>query len=188
MHARVIAATNRSVSEAVCLKQLRVDLLYRLAVFHLELPPLRQREQDVHLLAQHFLARLSEARGERKEFSKDSLLYLSQHHWPGNVRELFNTVQRAFILADDELDLRGTATYGPNVHVDGKYPEDMRFRAGMSLAHVERLVIMETLRACNGNKRSAPGIPRNSSSNSGCTHNVTWLWQRAASPSGIVQR
>jgi two-component system, NtrC family, response regulator HydG len=157
IHARVIAATNRSVSEAVSAKQLRVDLLYRLAVFHLELPPLRQRGSDVEILAEHFLERLNAARQQRKHFSRDSLLYVRQHHWPGNVRELYNTVQRAFILADEELDLRGTASFGPNVHAC-QVEQDVTFRAGMSLADVERRVIMETLKSCDGNKTRTAAI------------------------------
>src|SRR5690606_25885305 len=107
LHARVVAATNRSLPEAVSCNHLREDLLYRLAVFHIETPPLRARADDVDLLARHFLARLNESEGSRKRLSCDSLSYLREHRWPGNVRELYNTVQRAFILADHELDLRG---------------------------------------------------------------------------------
>jgi two-component system, NtrC family, response regulator HydG len=159
VHARVIAATNRSVSEAVSAKHLRVDLLYRLAVFHIELPPLRHRGHDVELLADHFLARMNASTdAPRKRFSRDSKLYLREHSWPGNVRELFNTVQRAFILADDEVDLRGTADYGPSVHELGSSEHGVTFRAGMSLSQVERLVILETLKSCDGNKTRTAAI------------------------------
>jgi transcriptional regulator with PAS, ATPase and Fis domain len=114
-HARVIAALNIPVAEAVSQRKLRTDLLYRLAVFHLELPALRERGDDVELLAAYFLARLNRNARTRKSLSDDSLLYLHEYSWPGNVRELYNTVQRAFILCDEELDLRTGAAYGPSL-------------------------------------------------------------------------
>jgi two-component system, NtrC family, response regulator HydG len=158
LHARVIAATNRSLVEAVSRNHLRADLLYRLAVFHIEMPPLRQRGADVDLLARHFLQRLNEADGTRKRMSHDSLAYLHEHGWPGNVRELYNTIQRAFILSDTELDLRSATTYGPRVHGAAAADEAVTFQPGMSLCAVERVVIMETLKRCGGNKTRTAAV------------------------------
>jgi two-component system, NtrC family, response regulator HydG len=159
LQARVIAATNRSLSDAMAENKFRADLLYRLAVFHLNIPPLRKRGDDVYLLARSFLQKLNEAEGSRKGFSSDSLCYLSEHGWPGNVRELYNTVQRAFILADDELDLRGASDYGPELGEVGPLEEaPVAFREGMSLAEVEHHVILETLRRCSGNKTKAAAV------------------------------
>jgi DNA-binding NtrC family response regulator len=159
LQARVIAATNRPLSDALAENKFRADLLYRLAVFHLHIPPLRRRGKDVYLLAQCFLERLNEAEGSNKGFSVDSMRYLQEHSWPGNVRELYNTVQRAFILADDEVDLRGASEYGadiaePSVTADSA----VTFRQGMSLSAIERVVIKETLRRCSGNKTRTAAV------------------------------
>jgi two-component system, NtrC family, response regulator HydG len=158
LHARIIAATNRSLPDAVSDNRLRTDLLYRLAVFHLEAPPLRQRGADVELLAQHFLQRLNESEGAQKSLSADSLAYLYDHSWPGNVRELYNTVQRAFILADKELDLRSGASYGPCIANAPTSAGDVSFHPGMSLAVVERAVITETLKCFDGNKTRTAAV------------------------------
>lgn len=158
LHARVIAATNRSLNEAVSQNHLRTDLLYRLAVFHIELPALRQRGEDVGLLARTFLDRLNRAEGTAKRFSSDSLVYLRDHTWPGNVRELYNTVQRAFILSDEELDLRSAAIYGPCVEDRSQLDGGVAFKPGMSLAEVERIVITETLKRYDGNKTRTAAV------------------------------
>lgn len=158
LQARVVAATNRSVQEALADNRLRADLLYRLAVFHLHIPPVRRRGQDVYLLASSFLQRLNEVDGLNKVLSADSLRYLSEHSWPGNVRELYNTLQRAFILGDDELDLRGATDYSAELAEAGDVDAAVTFRAGMTLAEVERVVIIETLRRCKGNKTRAAAV------------------------------
>jgi DNA-binding NtrC family response regulator len=159
VQARVLAATNRSPSEAVASGQLRSDLLYRLAVFHIVVPPLRERGADVELLARHFLNRLNRTEGTRKRFSSDSRQFLRENTWPGNVRELHNVVQRAFILAEDELDLRSAA------HVqrvgDGVPRSDdgyITVSPGMALADMERMMIAETLKNCRGNKTRTAAV------------------------------
>jgi DNA-binding NtrC family response regulator len=159
LQARVVAATNRPLSDALAENKLRADLLYRLAVFHLHIPPLRQRGEDVLLLARSFLQRLNEAEGQDKELSADSFRYLRQHQWPGNVRELYNTVQRAFILADDQLELRTAADCGPDLDTPGEEVDaPVKFGRGMSLAQVEQVVIMETLRRCKDNKTRTAAV------------------------------
>ena len=100
---RVLAATNRRPEEAVATGRLRDDLLYRLNVFPIELPPLRDRLSDVGLLAQHFLNAFSAQEGQAKQFSAAALERLAQYRWPGNVRELRNAVQRAYVMATAEL-------------------------------------------------------------------------------------
>ena len=97
---RVIAASNRCPLQAVRSGQLREDLLYRLAVFPIELPPLRSRGNDVELLAGHFLDELNAQAGTHKQLTAHSRMTLKQHSWPGNVRELRNCIERAFILGD----------------------------------------------------------------------------------------
>ena len=100
---RIIAATNRLPYEAVAAGKLREDLLYRLNVFPIELPPLRERLSDVGLLARHFLAGISEQEGQVRRFTPAALAQLAAYPWPGNVRELRNAVQRAYVMAQGEL-------------------------------------------------------------------------------------
>ena len=102
---RLIAATNRVPLEAVASGKLREDLLYRLNVFPIEVPPLRDRLSDVPLLAEHFLAAISVQEGRVKRFNAAALDRLCTHPWPGNVRELRNIVQRAYVMAaEDTID------------------------------------------------------------------------------------
>ncbi|MFO1312417.1 MAG: sigma-54 dependent transcriptional regulator [Burkholderiales bacterium] len=150
---RVIAATNRDPRQAVADGHLREDLMYRLAVFPVPLPALREREGDAELLAEHFLAQLNEAEGTSKAFSRQSIATIRAHRWPGNVRELKNAVQRAFILADDEVDLDfGGFEYA--------VPSDscLRIPVGTPLAEIERKAIYATLDLCEGNKRRCAGM------------------------------
>ncbi|HJV70759.1 sigma-54 dependent transcriptional regulator [Ideonella sp.] len=100
---RVIAATNRAPQDAVSAGKLREDLLYRLNVFPIELPPLRARMSDVGLLAQHFLDGICAQEGAVKRFSAKALDRLGCYPWPGNVRELRNAVQRAYVMATGDV-------------------------------------------------------------------------------------
>src|SRR3984885_14979545 len=97
---RVIAATNRCPLQAVQNGQFREDLLYRLAVFPIALPSLRERGEDVETLAVHFLNDLNAQAKTQKRLSALARMTLKQHSWPGNVRELKNCIERAFIMSD----------------------------------------------------------------------------------------
>jgi DNA-binding NtrC family response regulator len=102
---RVIAATNRVPMQAVAQGKLREDLMYRLNVFPIELPPLRDRLTDLPLLAEHFLTEIARKEGRVKRFTEGALARLQAYHWPGNVRELRNAVQRAYVMAGgDTID------------------------------------------------------------------------------------
>ena len=153
VNARVIAATNRVPADAVQEKQLREDLYYRLNVFPIALPPLRDRGQDVDLLAAHFLEQLNQAAGGTKRLGTDARAALLRHDWPGNVRELWNAMQRAYLLAADEigaaaLPLESRAGVpSTNGGPEGGLP------VGQSLEAVERRMILATLRHCDGDKR-----------------------------------
>jgi two-component system response regulator AtoC len=99
---RVISATNRDMKEAIAKGQFREDLYYRLNVVNIELPPLRERVEDIPLLAQHFLKRFAlENQKEITSFSPEGTDFLLRHQWPGNVRELENSIERAVILAQN---------------------------------------------------------------------------------------
>lgn len=106
---RVIAATNRDTAAAVEDGTFREDLLYRIAVFPLNLPPLRERDDDVILLANHTLSELNTKHEKDKHLSSLGEERLREYHWPGNVRQLRNLVHRSFILEDDTIDLEPLA-------------------------------------------------------------------------------
>jgi DNA-binding NtrC family response regulator len=146
--ARIIAATNRDPRQAVAEGHLREDLMYRLAVFPIVLPPLRDREGDVDLLAEHFLRQFNEAEGTDKKFTRQAMNTLRAYSWPGNVRELRNAIQRAFILSDNLVDLDFATLGGASPEAEG-----LRAAAGMPLAEVERQAIYATLDLCGGNRR-----------------------------------
>jgi DNA-binding NtrC family response regulator len=102
---RIIAATNRDAAQAVARGQMREDLLYRLNVFPIGLPPLRERGDDIALIASSFLQDLGRQEGGTKRFTPAALARLAAHRWPGNVRELRNVVQRAWVMASgDRID------------------------------------------------------------------------------------
>jgi len=101
---RFIAATNKDLKQAMTDGQFREDLFYRLNVINIQVPPLRERASDVHLLAQHFIDRHSRRMGKRIRGMSDDLgEFLARYNWPGNVRELDNLIERAVILADADV-------------------------------------------------------------------------------------
>jgi DNA-binding NtrC family response regulator len=161
---RVIAATNRCPLSAVQAGQLREDLLYRLAVFPIDMPPLRNRGDDVELLANHFLAELNTEAMTQKRLSAHARMTLSQHSWPGNVRELKNCIERAFILGDTVLELapliqngargeQSAAQAGGNGSAVDR--DRLEIRVGSRIYDMERSLIEATLDYFKGNKRRA---------------------------------
>jgi DNA-binding NtrC family response regulator len=154
---RVIASTNRCPLQAVQNGQLREDLLYRLAVFPIDLPPLRSRGNDVDLLAEHFLAELNAQSRTQKRLSALARMTLKQHTWPGNVRELKNCIERAFILGDQTLEL-APLIQNPAVARSGDAAADrerLDIRVGSRIYDMERSLIEATLDYFKGNKRRA---------------------------------
>jgi DNA-binding NtrC family response regulator len=163
---RVIAATNRCPLAAVQSGQLREDLLYRLAVFPIDMPPLRNRGDDVELLADHFLSELNAQATTQKRLSAHARMTLKQHSWPGNVRELKNCVERAFILGDTVLELAPLIQNGSksaefastDQGANNGYPADrgrLDIRVGSRIYDMERSLIEATLDYFKGNKRRA---------------------------------
>jgi DNA-binding NtrC family response regulator len=151
---RVIAATNRDPIAAIKENGLREDLMYRLAVFPLRAPPLREREGDRELLAQHFLAEMNAQEGTDKTFSKRALDTVRTYSWPGNVRELKNGVYRAFILAEKTVEMAH-----PHLVSRVKKPvtqgNAMSIWVGTPLADAQKQIILGTLKFCGGDKRRA---------------------------------
>ena len=153
---RVIAATNRCPLQAVQSGQLREDLLYRLAVFPVHMPPLRERGNDVDLLADRFLEELNAEGASQKRFTALSRITLRQHGWPGNVRELKNCIERAFILGDQWVELAPLiqkATADKSASADDR--DRLDIRVGSRIYDMERSLIEATLEYFQGNKRRA---------------------------------
>ena len=153
---RVIAATNRCPLQAVQKGQLREDLLYRLAVFPVALPPLRDRGDDVELLAEHFVDELNAQGRTQKRLSALARMMLKQHTWPGNVRELKNCIERAYILGDTVLDLAPMLPgAGARCADQAADLERLNIRVGSRIYDMERSLIEATLDYFKGNKRRA---------------------------------
>ncbi|XQM38631.1 Sigma-54-dependent Fis family transcriptional regulator [Cupriavidus sp. H19C3] len=151
---RILAATNRDPMDAVRNGYLREDLLYRLAVFPLHIPPLRERPEDIVPLARHFLAEFNAMEQTDKTFSAGTLERLTRYDWPGNVRELKNSVYRAYILADKVVEIGNPnlANQPPRpTTVDGV----VNVRVGTTLADTQREIILATLARFDGDKRQA---------------------------------
>ena len=175
---RIIAATNRPPDNAVADGRLREDLLYRLNVFPIHLPPLRERTEDIALLAEHFLAGVCQKEGQSKRFSPAALARLASYRWPGNVRELRNVVQRSFVMAAESVitdewlpsDAPGTAaaalsaasastaaTAAPTAAaVDSG--RSITIRLGSSMADAERQLILATLAHYSNHKERTAAV------------------------------
>ena len=152
---RIIAATKRDPEVAIAEGRLRLDLYHRLNVFPLVVPPLRERDKDIDLLAQHFLNEFNAVYGTRKQMPAHGQISLRNYQWPGNVRELRNFIQRAYILSDEVID----------THITGQCAAQSEAAAltlaipvGTSLADMDRKLIFATLDLCGGVKKRAADV------------------------------
>jgi DNA-binding NtrC family response regulator len=152
---RVVAATNRDPQKAVASGTLREDLYYRLSEFPLSVPALRERREDIPLLAQHFLERLNERYGTQRRFSAEAMRQLALRSWPGNVRELRHAVQRQYILTSEEEI--GALPEQPVRSAD-EGEGVVRFRVGMTFDDIEREMLLKTLAHFGNNKRQAARV------------------------------
>ncbi|HZH90177.1 MAG TPA: sigma-54 dependent transcriptional regulator [Pyrinomonadaceae bacterium] len=167
VNVRIVAATNRELQQAAEAGEFRRDLYFRLAVFPVQIPPLRERGEDVLLLARHFAAQFGkELRGREATLTDDALARLRAHAWPGNVRELENAIERACILADTStlhpLDLSLPVTrVGASGAKSSETFAEMDLSGGLAeatervVSFVERRKIAEALAAHAGNKTRA---------------------------------
>ena len=149
---RIIAATNRNPEEAVSDGALREDLYFRLTVFPIRLPLLRERSRDIPILADCFLEELNADADSSKKITPEAARLLERHEWPGNVRELRNVVHRAFILADDVI---GESEVEEAIRLGGEFESSVpRIAAGITIGEAERQLIYSTLEHYEGNKRA----------------------------------
>ncbi|WP_437775792.1 sigma-54-dependent transcriptional regulator [Sorangium sp. So ce1097] len=148
---RLIAATNRDLVAAVQEGRFREDLYYRLNVVHIDMPPLRVRDTDVLLLANHFLRRFAAENHRKIEgFTDQARAKLVAHRWPGNVRELENAIERAVVLCDD------TRIDADHLPIDAAPVAKGALRIpGATMAEIERYAILSTLEATNGSTTRA---------------------------------
>ena len=149
---RIVAATNQELAQMVREKRFREDLYYRLNVITLIVPPLRERREDIHVLAQHFLRVYSAKNNRRLEgFTDDAIRRLEAYAWPGNVRELENVIERGVVLARGAL--MDVADLPEEIAGATPLPEGvLSVRIGTPLAEVEARLLEETLRVTKGNK------------------------------------
>ena len=146
---RCVAATNKNLEEMIEMGSFRPDLFYRLNVFHIELPPLRERREDIPVLVEHFIRRFSLAMNKQvARISPGALQQLQQQPWMGNVRELENAVERAMVVAQDS-ELR---------EQDFIYKQGAPSAAGKSLDEIERAHILRILEDCGGNQSRAADV------------------------------
>jgi two-component system response regulator HydG len=149
---RVVAATNKNLAEEVREKRFREDLYYRLNVVHIDMPPLRQRGNDVVLLAEHFLRHFARENGRRIDgFSDAARAKLVAHRWPGNVRELENAIERAVVFTEGELiETEALPFDATPAAIEGgpRIP-------GATMAELEKHAILATLEVVNGSTSKA---------------------------------
>jgi DNA-binding NtrC family response regulator len=162
--ARIVAATNRDLAGMVEKGSFRKDLFYRLNVVNLRLPALRDRREDIPLLAAHFLDRISRERGQKFTLSDEALRTMMRHDWPGNVRELENAVERACTMSSGpvlnlgdlptQLQQQGLAAKRAAT-TRGESAGDGEEQQVKTLAELEREAILEAIRMLNGDKLQA---------------------------------
>jgi DNA-binding NtrC family response regulator len=154
---RVLAATNRDPQGAVRQGTFREDLLYRLNVITVELPPLRKRKEDIPLLAQHLVAQLAERHARpAKLLSPAAVEALQSHSWPGNVRELRNVIERAVIICSSEvIERHHLAPYPLEQRAQSRGEDTLTLPVGTPIEEVERRMILRTLHKTENNKTRA---------------------------------
>jgi DNA-binding NtrC family response regulator len=161
---RLIAAANRSLPAMVAAGQFREDLYYRLNVVSVEMPPLRERKEDIEALAGHFVRKFS---GELKKkidgIAPDAQKMLMRYHWPGNIRELQNALERAVLLTEDRLITTGDLRLGEVSAFSGDPDAGRVVRvppAGVALEEIERQALVESLKMCNWVQKDAAELLR----------------------------
>jgi DNA-binding NtrC family response regulator len=155
---RVLAATNKNPEQAVADGHLRQDLYFRLNVFHIHLPPLRDHKDDLPLLVEHLLAEISEKHGRKvTSVGADVMDLFRSYPWPGNIRELRNVLERAAIASDRGVISRThlPSDFGHAPAISGSGLGSLRFPVGTTVDDAERELILQTLSATSQNKTRA---------------------------------
>ena len=154
---RVVSATNKNLETALAEGEMREDLYYRLAVVELAIPPLRDRADDVQLLASEFLERFAQQNGKKVSiFADDAWQWILTHNWPGNVRELKNTVERGVIMArGDRIQLADLMPRHLKAAAAAAVPATLTIPVGSSLADAKRLLVLRAFASFDGDAERA---------------------------------
>ena len=160
---RVIAATNADVEAAVAQGKIRRDLYYRLNVIPVVLPPLRERREDIPLLANHFLRRYAEELGQAcRDLTAEAMQVLQEYNWPGNVRELEHVIERAVVLSGDRPQIEAEAIDLPRSSPRPALPRSFQEAKALAVARFERSYLEELLALYRGNiSRAARAAQKN---------------------------
>lgn len=163
VNVRIVAATNENLNDLIANGKFREDLFYRLNVYNIELPPLRERKDDILIIAEYFLERFNKEYGKHVSgIEPEAVEILNRYTWPGNIRELRNIILRGMISAKERITKKDL----PDIVKKGILPgQEIRFPAGTSLPEIERVTIIKTLQIAKGNKLKAAemlGISRRS--------------------------
>ncbi|HET9216376.1 MAG TPA: sigma-54 dependent transcriptional regulator [Terriglobia bacterium] len=151
---RILAATNKDLQKEVEERRFREDLFYRLNVISIRIPPLRERKDDIQLLAMHFLKTYADRNQKKVEgFTEDAMLALTSYDWPGNVRELENAIERAVVFTTGNLV--PLSVLPQNVSTFGESKHSLIFKIGTPLRELERKAIEITLQHARGDKNLA---------------------------------
>jgi transcriptional regulator with PAS, ATPase and Fis domain len=153
---RVISATNEDLEEAVKAGHFREDLYYRLHVFSISIPPLRERKEDIPLLADYFLKRLAQSMNKKAdEFTEECMKMITQYDWPGNVRELKNVIERALVVAKGQKIDSSDLSFPFIPKKDAELPTEQK---ELTLEDLEKLHIKRVLDSTNRNISHAAKI------------------------------
>jgi DNA-binding NtrC family response regulator len=156
VNVRIIAATNRNITEEVRQGRFREDLYYRISVIKITLPPLRERKEDIPLLAKHFLKK-SQNRVKIKDISPQAMECLMQYHWPGNLRQLSNVINQAVSLCKgDSIKIKDLPPYlfkSKDIYYDSLAANELSFKEAkrQRITSFERTYILDVLRRNNMN-------------------------------------
>lgn len=155
MDARIIACTHRDLKEMCDEGSFRQDLYFRMSVLPIEVPPLRERKEDIKPLTEKFLPGFSESHPAGIEITDAAMQKLLDYPWPGNIRELQNALERASTFADGDRITPADLAFLEKAPASAVLPTDVTTMAGMTMAEIEKSAVEQTLEACRSNKAKA---------------------------------
>jgi two-component system NtrC family response regulator len=155
---RMVFASNKNLQECVNRGEFREDLFHRINLLHINLPPLRERQDDILPLAWYFLSTTCERNSEKWEMTEEAMAALYAYNWPGNIRELRNTIRRACILANEPLITADLLPFSPTRTIVAKVPGSPAGEVPIPLWIVERDHILKVLEMVDGNKSKAAKV------------------------------
>lgn len=160
---RVMAATNRDLEQAIARREFREDLYYRLNVVEIRIPPLRERKEEIPILAERFLARFNQQYGRNKQLSPETMSRLIAYSWGGNIRELENVIRRMVVLTDGEQAFESLMARGREIPPTAPRPglvnlESLREIARRGAHEAEREALVEVLERVQWNRAEAARV------------------------------